>query len=461
MSRALPGFPQPPGAESGSASAVSPAGAPAFEPIRVLECELADPDGGLSPAGDTPRHRRGRVLVRLHGLPLGVVDCDASTADLPASVLELARARFASEIEAHLLADETHTGAGSRCVAEREAFKLRAPLASVVIATRERPQSLATTLDDLWAQIYPRFEVIVVDNAPQTDATRALVEEHAASGRPVRYIREPLPGLAVAHNRGLTDVRGELVAFTDDDVRIDRLWLLELARAFELADDVACVTGLIVPSELETPAQLWLEEWIRVNKGYEQKLFDTGSNRPAGRLFPYAAGLFGSGANMAFRTDALRALGGFDPALGTGTRARGGDDLASFYSIIAAGHTLVYQPSAIVHHAYRRDLESLKAQMYDYGAGLGAFLTKVVVERPDRLLDLAWRVPFGAAHLARSRPSARPAFSPGPLDGLAGALARRERLGMLAGLRGYVLERRARRALYATRTGPVRHPKAA
>jgi hypothetical protein len=72
----------------------------------------------------------------------------------------------------------------------------------------------------------------------------------------------------VAHNRGLTKARGEIVAFTDDDVVVDSLWLIELARAFEFADDVACVTGLILPMELETPAQFWLENSIRYNKGY-------------------------------------------------------------------------------------------------------------------------------------------------------------------------------------------------
>jgi hypothetical protein len=72
----------------------------------------------------------------------------------------------------------------------------------------------------------------------------------------------------VAHNRGLTKARGEIVAFTNDDVVVDSLWLVELARAFEFADDVACVTGLILPMELETPAQFWLENSIRYNKGY-------------------------------------------------------------------------------------------------------------------------------------------------------------------------------------------------
>jgi hypothetical protein len=150
---------------------------------------------------------------------------------------------------------------------------------------------------------------------------------------------------------------------------------------------------------------------------------------------------------MAFRTGALRALGGFDPATGTGSRARGGDDLAGFFSVLAAGHTLAYQPAAIIRHAYRRDAEGLRTLMFDYGAGLGAFLTKIVVDRPGLLPDIAWRVPFGAAHALRLRSSGRD----GSADGLAAGLAARERFGMLAGPVGYLIERRQRRALYAAR----------
>jgi glycosyltransferase involved in cell wall biosynthesis len=447
--------PTPVSARNGS----PPAG---FEPVQLLELELA----GLRcrPVGRRPgarAHRSARVLVRLHGTPLGVVTVDGRDSPVaPETMAVLARRQLAPAIDAHLAADGPAAASPSapsagptelpHCVRERLELAARAPFASVVVGTRERPESLAATLDDLLVLEYPRFEIIVVDNASTTGRTRELLERRYADRPNVRYVREPLPGLAVAHNRGLDEARGEIVAFTDDDVVVDPLWLIELVRGFELADDVACVTGLILPAELETPAQLWLEDWVRLDKGYAPRLFDLGQNRPQGKLFPYAAGTFGSGANMAFRADALRALGGFDPATGTGSRARGGDDLSAFFSVLAAGHTLAYQPTAIVRHAHRPDAASLRRLMFDYGAGLGAFLTKIVVDRPSLLPDIAWRIPFGAAHALRSRPRGRSADA----DGLAG-LAARERLGMLAGPPGYLTERHRRRALYtARRPGP-------
>ena len=78
-------------------------------------------------------------------------------------------------------------------------------------------------------------------------------------------------------------------------------------------------------------------------------------NRAGEPLYPYTAGVFGSGANMAFRADALRAMGGFDTSLGAGSAALGGDDLAAFFDVIEAGHTLVYEPTAFVRHRHRAD----------------------------------------------------------------------------------------------------------
>jgi O-antigen biosynthesis protein len=432
---------------------VTPVGAsPAaeFEPIRLLDIELAEPLSDVSAHGENGRrYRCARALVRLHGLPLGVVDLNLEASGLnAAAVAHRMWQELRRPIAAHLAVDGLGvpramgfplpaTGAAA-CERERRAFSRNAPSATVVVATRERPHSLAATIDSILALEYPRFEVVVVDSAPLTGRTLEVVGARADRGPDLRYVRDRLPGLAVAHNRGLLAADGEIVAFVDDDVLVDRRWLLELARGFQRADGVACVTGLILPAELETPAQVWLEQCVRINKGYEPKLFDIHTNRPEGKLFPYAAGMFGSGANMAFRTDVLRSSGGFDPATGTGTRARGGDDLAAFFGIIADGYALAYQPAALVRHLYRRDLDGLRRQMYDYGAGLAAYLTKIVVDRPGRLLDITRRAPCAVAHAFGARSGGR-----GWQSVVSKELAGLELRGMLAGSAGYVIERRA------------------
>ncbi len=102
---------------------------------------------------------------------------------------------------------------------------------------------------------------------------------------------------------------------------------------------------------------------------------------------------------MAFRRSVLGGIGGFDQALGGGTPARGGEDLAVFFSVLQQGCRLVYQPTMLVRHYHHRDYGSLRRVMLGYGMGLGAYLTKTVYDRPARLLDIARRVPPGLTYL--------------------------------------------------------------
>ncbi|CQR62507.1 glycosyltransferase [Streptomyces leeuwenhoekii] len=326
------------------------------------------------------------------------------------------------------------------------------PRTAVVVATRERAGQLARALDSLLAQDHPRFEIVVVDNAPATEETRELIERKY--GERVRYVREPVPGLAVAHNRGLAAVRSEVVAFTDDDVVADPRWLTELTTPFAADPGLGCATGLILPARLRTPAQVLLESHGGFAKGFAPRTYDP-ERPPAGEpLFPFAAGRFGSGANMAFRTEVLRRVGGFDPATGAGTPARGGDDLYGFVRVLAQGHRLHYTPRALVWHHHRETWRDLETQAYGYGAGLTAYLTAILVNRPALLPAFLARLPRGLAR-ARTLSAARRA------DGAAGApgghdarthpwphrLSRLQRRGMLYGPVGYLRARHALRTL--------------
>jgi len=421
---------------------------PAWLPARVLQIDLDEPIPSLPPpdcrAGAVGR--RDWVLVRLHTRPLGTVEVEVPDAGLEPS--ELARrvwARLGPAILAHLREDGLDPvgrleAAGlpcsgrPRCLRVHDELLAAAPLVSVVVATRDRPHLLAPCLGSLQGLAYPRYEIIVVDNAPRGDETRALVGRIAGPA-PVRYLREDEPGLSAARNRGLRAARGELVAFTDDDVLVDRHWLSHLAAGFRCAERVACVTGNILPAEIETPAQLWVEQFGGLGKGYQRRIYDLREHRAPGPLFPYAAGVFGSGANLAFETRRLRAMGGFDPALSTGTVARGGEDLAAFFAVLTSGFRLVYEPSAIVCHRHHRGEAELRRQLHGYGVGLTAYLTKVVLDDPRRALDLLGRIPDATAFLAR-RQARR-----GASAGFARALAKAELVGMAYGPLAYVRSR--------------------
>ncbi|WP_327319401.1 glycosyltransferase family 2 protein [Streptomyces sp. NBC_01235] len=380
--------------------------------VRVVDVDLARPGEFRLPAGPLLPEPRGRVraLVRLHGHPLGMVSAaDASgAAGLWRAVTHAAHVELADQLARHRVADRAGTFDGCSagwppCQAVRRRTLQQAPPISVIVATRDRPEQLRCCLHSLLSQDYPEFEIIVVDNAPADGAAEALVRGEFPEK--VLYVREPVAGLARSHNRALVHARGAVVAFTDDDTLVDSGWLAALAEMFVRDSHVGCVTGLIVPAELETPAQTVLERQGGFAKGYTPRTWSL-SDPPADPLFPFTAGRFGSGANMAFRADVLRSLGGFDAATGAGTPARGGDDLLAFFEVLTAGHTLAYQPGAIVWHRHRRTRDAVAAQVFGYGAGLAAYLTGAMASDPRRLPTLLRRLP-GGIHYAMTRTRGR------------------------------------------------------
>lgn len=379
--------------------------AAAFQPVQLLELDLAEGLPDLRPATSEAGqpYRRALILVRLRAQPLGTVELELPPTGIGAQGLaEQIWAQLAPSLKPHLRDLHPSLGAPGAAPGDetRPPVERRTPetwpFVSVIIATHDRTQSLKVCLDSVAELDYPNFEVVVVDNAPSTPETALLIQQDR-SGR-LRYVREDVPGLAVAHNRGLQEARGDILAFTDDDVRVDRYWLKELVAGFFAADKVGCVTGMIIPAELETPAQGWLEQYGGFNKGFELRVFDLEHNRPEGALYPYTAGVFGSGANMAFSREALLAIGGFDPALGAGSKGVGGDDLAAFFDVVTRGYTLVYQPAALLHHHHRRDYPGLQRQAYGYGVGLTAYLTKIIIDRPARLFEITPLIPRALMH---------------------------------------------------------------
>jgi hypothetical protein len=199
------------------------------------------------------------------------------------------------------------------------------PSLTVAICTKDRPEFLSPCLKSL-RMLKPAAakgskieEILVVDNAPSDKRTKGLVESIPDVG----YICEPKPGLNFARNRALQEATGEFIAFLDDDVTVDLCWLSGLMEAWFENTDAAAFTGLVLPYELATEAQIIFEWGGGFRRGFG-KIRYHGQTLNGNPLYPCGAGIFGAGANMAFRRDVITKLGGFDEALDTGSPLPGG-----------------------------------------------------------------------------------------------------------------------------------------
>jgi GT2 family glycosyltransferase len=269
------------------------------------------------------------------------------------------------------------------------------PTVSAVVTTCGRSGSVVATVASILACRPAALEVVVVENRPSgSTVAQALAEQFGIDER-VRYVPEPRIGLSWARNAGLGVVRGEVVAFTDDDVLVDGGWIGWIARAFASEPDAACVTGLILPQDLEGAAQVRVEQFAGFGKGVQRRVHRV--EKPTSPLFPYAAGEFGSGASTALRSSLARSIGGFDTTLGAGTIARGAEDLDLYVRVLLANRAIVYEPAAIVWHRHRDEPGELRRKAFGYGVSLTAMLTKQMINGHSRAI--LYRIPAAARFL--------------------------------------------------------------
>jgi glycosyltransferase involved in cell wall biosynthesis len=415
---------------TGSASGVSerkPALVTDFDTTESVDDLVGRLDG-------LDQYRYVWVLVRCGGRPIGIVEANADEREVRDQLNRFVLGLM--EASPQHAPDEDAAG----CVGAEAHGALDPRDVTVVICTRERPDDLARAIESLKAQSQASFRVLVVDNAPTSDATAKVVAEMRDGDLRLDYVVEPTPGLSWARNCALGHVDTDIVAWIDDDEVADENWIAEVTRAFRSVPDAAAVSGSVVPAELETWAQWWFEQYGGHTKGrgFTGAVFvgtDADGQSP---LYPLPA--FGAGANMAFRTSALSAMGGFDLGLGAGTATRGGEDTLMFSQVLLSGHTVVYHPAALTRHYHRREVEDLEKQMFGYGVGLTAFYTALLRWNWRLVLPLIRLVPRAVIDMSGARGSAATTGLP---EEFPPGLLRLKRRGLLLGPASYVRARRS------------------
>ena len=321
-------------------------------PVKVGEFDIEQP----VPLWGMENYSSALVLIKRGSQPLGLIDVPRPQwlSAIPAAlVLETLRER-----RPDLLSEP----------ASSATLPVSHPPFTVVVCTRNRPDSLSRTLDSLLRIDYPRYEVVVVDNRSDGNVTAEIVARF-----PFRYIREDHQGLDWARNRGAREANYDLIAYIDDDARADPAWLRGYAGAFS-DETVEAATGLVLPAELNTAAQQTFEAYGGMGKGFRTRRFHRSSLTERQLIASHSVGV---GANMAFRRRVLESVGWFDCALDVGTPASGAGDLDMFHRILASGFTILYQPAAFVWHQHRRDREGLNRQIFNNGRSFGVYLLKI------------------------------------------------------------------------------------
>lgn len=374
-----------------------------YRPTKVVEIELTKPIPDLT---GLENYEAVKILVRFHSTPIGYTTCPLTSGcctaqSILSAVLEPHSWRIiCHQLRSALATPQSCAGLAPENLADVPPARFQGPFPSmaVIVCTRNRTDDLRQCLDSLKRLDYPSLELLVVDNAPDNDATAQLVRTHYPEAR---YVHEPTPGLSHARNRGIAEATADLIAFTDDDVVVDRDWAMAIARLFAESPEVMAVTGLVVPLELETEPQALFEIQGGFGRGFERKWYQIEPGNAGRSLLHHGAGHFGTGANMAFRKLAFDLVGLFDPGLGAGTVTCGGDDLDMFFRILQEGHLLVYEPAALVRHRHRRDYAGLRKQIEGNGLGLSAYHVRNSLAYPSerRAFSRLWRRWLWQRHL--------------------------------------------------------------
>jgi hypothetical protein len=389
-------------------------------PARVLDIELDAMRAAGEDTVDLGRYDTMWCLSRIDGVPHEVSFWDV-TEDAGISLHELRdRLRTGSATSGRPSPEPLHP--------ERTNLRM-----TVIICTRDRPAGLRAALRSLQRQTDPSFTVLVVDNGSDSSAASVVAELRLPT---CEYIVESRPGLARARNRGLGAVRTELVAWMDDDEVADAGWVHALKEGFSHQAEPAAVCGMMLPAELEVEAQVRFEQYGGFNKGrgIMPEVLRMGASI-ASPLYPLPP--FGPGGNMAFRTEALRSVGGFDPCLGAGTRSHTGEETRALSLLLLAGQVVLHWPGAITWHTHRREMAALRQQLYGCSAGLSAFYASMIRSKPTLVFDILRLSPYAVRDARRSDKSMRLGHLP---DDFPACLLKAARRGLIEGGLMYAYE---------------------
>lgn len=225
------------------------------------------------------------------------------------------------------------------------------PTVSIVVCTHNRAKWLLECLQSVFAQVEKGddLEVVVVDNN-STDATRAVVEGLLSKFHSLRYVFEPVTGLAHARDRGIHEAAGEWICFLDDDARALEGFILKM-RHHARANSFACIGGVFEP---------WYPE-LRTNWFRDEFASNAHVSQDFGELPPDR---FVAGGIMLVRKNALLEVGGFEVRIGMrGGRIGYGEETLLQVKLRRAGHAIGFDPDWRIEHRVKPEKQTVAWQL--------------------------------------------------------------------------------------------------
>jgi glycosyltransferase involved in cell wall biosynthesis len=259
----------------------------------------------------------------------------------------------------------------------------RESLFAVVVCTRNRPVSLARTLDALLDQSPGGFPTLVVD---QSDGLDAALEARAAGHPGLRVIRDSGRGLSRARNVAWRATDEDWLVFVDDDCLVQPGWAAALESELLAHPDADVVTGHVGPRGGLAGEELHVTTFPVCRPHWRR-----------GRWTPPPA--LGFGVCFAVQRRAIDRLGGWDERLGPGAPDfPAADDMDFNYRLLRAGGAAWLTPAPRAQHDQWRRPEDLPAHYRGYMAAWSGFAVKTL--RTGDRLGGAWLWLFGPVDVA-------------------------------------------------------------
>ncbi|MBL8013009.1 MAG: glycosyltransferase family 2 protein [Candidatus Omnitrophica bacterium] len=231
------------------------------------------------------------------------------------------------------------------------------------------------------------YEVIVIDNSAQGTIKPSVDSVVSYFKNNILYSHEPQRGKSFALNHGLTLAKGDVVAFTDDDVVVPEDWLIQLNAKF---DKYNCdgIGGRVLPIYPDNTPQWIKDNAVKLAGGVV--IYDYGegdfSYTPKSDYFPFI------GANFAFKRSVFDTCGPFRVDLGPGTPVIVGEDTEMVERLAYHGKTLYYCGKVLIRHPV--DLNRLRLKhMAKWHIALGRYAAKREIENKVKISSYFFGIP--------------------------------------------------------------------